>query len=837
MNRAHWRPLVSCVLILIALLIPARQPAESCGPMFDVAKFTFDTHPDLPLSNYAAGNLGIIKPSFARSYLTVAYRYLQGATIDTAAQKELVRMWRARMEHGAYNVVVDAESAADTAIEYQAEWEKLVYSEIPEYAQIVRNIPKDTSQRARDVAWKYVQKKYKLSYDHYNSDLWAKANVEQDSIMKVRITPEVVEAEKLLSRYDYITWHKDVYPDAWRNAVETYQSLKRRFGAKSKEALDWLYAQDTVFVGEEDNPNAGNSPYGRYRDRRPVLPSLAPSQSSATIIHNRMYQRAAAALYDEQYDESYSLFHQIAVDASSPWHTIAPYLAARALYRKALRTNDTNLNRSTLKQGIDETRAILKDRSYEKYWPAAGRLLTAFRGWYEPDVRIHEVAREIVAPRSGLMFATLVADYTYLLDRVYADDYFERPPAMYQIPTDRPDDLTDWVAIYQVPGDTAKRHAIAKWHKMNSLPWLMAAISKVSPLDHETPSIVHAAEQVGDSSPAYITLRYYLASLAIRSGENDRARRILDSLFASPLASRMSNAVRNDLNALRVTVAPTFEDFVAHIERQPVAVVSEYDEVVTELDSAQKASEKKELDQQLVPIDQVTANILNHMSNTLLSEALQTPGPSAQLRTALAAMLWSRAVITGEDSLAVRSAKILAQLKPAVYGPVLKPFLASPTDRGRTFEAVYALLNVPAFSPWIRSGLNRFEDPRELDHYRDNWWGEAYYRYDGEDTSRRQPTPIPPFVTAEELASANKEVAVLNSHKSGSDYVARRVVEWAQAAPNDPRIPRALHLAIRATRYGSSTDQTGKISKAAYDLLHKRYPKSEWAKKTKYWFD
>jgi hypothetical protein len=45
-----------------------------------------------------------------------------------------------------------------------------------------------------------------------------------------------------------------------------------------------------------------------------------------------------------------------------------------------------------------------------------------------------------------------------------------------------------------------------------------------------------------------------------------------------------------------------------------------------------------------------------------------------------------------------------------------------------------------------------------------------------------------------------------------------------------------LHLAVRSTRYGCANDQTGAMSKQAYDLLHRKYPKSEWAQKTKYWF-
>jgi len=41
---------------------------------------------------------------------------------------------------------------------------------------------------------------------------------------------------------------------------------------------------------------------------------------------------------------------------------------------------------------------------------------------------------------------------------------------------------------------------------------------------------------------------------------------------------------------------------------------------------------------------------------------------------------------------------------------------------------------------------------------------------------------------------------------------------------------------VRATRYGCTDKETVNYSKAAFDLLHKRYPNSEWTKKTPYYF-
>ena len=64
-------------------------------------------------------------------------------------------------------------------------------------------------------------------------------------------------------------------------------------------------------------------------------------------------------------------------------------------------------------------------------------------------------------------------------------------------------------------------------------------------------------------------------------------------------------------------------------------------------------------------------------------------------------------------------------------------------------------------------------------------------------------------------------------------YLGSIVIPWAKAHPSDPRVPEALHLVVRATQYGDHDSDT---SKAAYDLLHSRFPKSPWTAKTPKWF-
>jgi outer membrane protein assembly factor BamD (BamD/ComL family) len=63
-----------------------------------------------------------------------------------------------------------------------------------------------------------------------------------------------------------------------------------------------------------------------------------------------------------------------------------------------------------------------------------------------------------------------------------------------------------------------------------------------------------------------------------------------------------------------------------------------------------------------------------------------------------------------------------------------------------------------------------------------------------------------------------------------------QVLAYAKQHPQDPRVPQALHLAIRSTRFGCTNAETSRLSKTAFDFLHERYPQSEWTAKTKYYY-
>jgi hypothetical protein len=65
------------------------------------------------------------------------------------------------------------------------------------------------------------------------------------------------------------------------------------------------------------------------------------------------------------------------------------------------------------------------------------------------------------------------------------------------------------------------------------------------------------------------------------------------------------------------------------------------------------------------------------------------------------------------------------------------------------------------------------------------------------------------------------------------------LLEWADTHRDDADVPRALSRLVRATRFacGRGVGAFAEVSRGAFERLHRRYPKSEWATKTPYWYE
>jgi hypothetical protein len=246
------------------------------------------------------------------------------------------------------------------------------------------------------------------------------------------------------------------------------------------------------------------------------------------------------------------------------------------------------------------------------------------------------------------------------------------------------------------------------------------------------------------------------------------------------------------------------------------------------------------------------ARILNkRLPLDLLVQAAASPKLPEHLRDGIALAAWTRAVILGD---AIAANQLGQRLRDSV--PKLAPHIAvydkEPSAEGKKFTGAFAILHFPALRPYVDPSEGRAAQVDGIDNLRDNWWcpdvgarigvtnfEKTWYNNSTQDNAPYAPDqelPIPGFLSPEQEKLAGAQWRKLSQIGTGPNYLAGVVLSYAKGHPGDPRVPEALHLSVYATRYGCVDKQTTRFSREAFTLLHQRYPKSSWAKKTKYWF-
>jgi hypothetical protein len=342
------------------------------------------------------------------------------------------------------------------------------------------------------------------------------------------------------------------------------------------------------------------------------------------------------------------------------------------------------------------------------------------------------------------------------------------------------DDLSDWIRSFQAGGTGA----IEKWRSRRTMPWLVAALQASKPRDAATPELLAAAGEVKLDSPAYITVNYH----RVRLMPPDDARVLADQL----LAAKMPTSSRNQFRAERMRLARDFEDFLRFAPRRPVAVSTD----------------------DVRPVD-TSLDLLDNDSTLLLNRDI----PVVQLKQAATSTLLPDVA--------------REQLKDVVS---VRTLLLSDSPR---FDEVFELLKNPGMRPYVDSGYGRYTNElAKIDPYRDNWWcSSSAINVSNNSILRKPDDPGAPFLSAADRDQAAAEWKKLQAVATAPDWLGAQTLAFAQAHPQDPRVPEALYLVVRSTRYGCTDNQTGDFSHRAFDLLHRRYPNTEWAKKTPYWFD
>lgn len=764
-------------LVFASLLIPYKI-FFGCGPFFVSTVFVEKTHPDFPLERFAAGNLGVVQPTWWRWYLYAAYRQLEGAGFNSDEQHALLATWN---QSGGGSPPGPGS---------------------PEVIQAAIQVWMD--ERARVAA--APPGRVDAYYTHFGPG-------------------------------QYIAF-LNCHGDAFRNAARTLDDRIRTFGATSSEIKDWVAAQDSVFANCSDpRPFRMRAP-GATQGAEPasLIPPPAPAGWPPVLTADRNYQIAAANFYARNFDVADQQFESIAADETSPWHDIAPYLAARTLLRKGTVTVEPGkLDKDALKQAQDRLEAILANPRLSGMHEDARRLLGFVQTKLDPEGRIRELGRALLRKNSAETLGQNLKDYEFLIVR-------------YPSPEPSGDDLTDWIETIKLPGNTSLAHAVKRWKETNSQAWLVAAISNAEPSSSQTPALISAAEEVAPKSAAFWTVNYHAVRLMIGMGKLDEARAKLGVLLARPdLDSSVS--ARNLLLGERMAIAKNLDEFLRFAPRRISHFGYEDGEELGEV-SPDNNPLLKSMAADGTAFDTDSAGIFNRsfplelLAKSAKSQLLTQP---LQRRVALAA--WTRAFVLGDERVAAELFLTVEDLDPELK-PYLDAYAAEKNPLARKFDGAFLVFKFPGLQPYVRSSVGRMTPLGQRDDLRENWWCPLTAEMDASNYWKMAIAPVPPgggpdkqprsvtpsFLSAELKNDALREQNALASVPCGSTFLGRIALARAKSHPDDPRVPEALHLAVIAPRVSCSDKESGQISHAAFDLLHQRYPDNPWTKRTNFWF-
>lgn len=608
--------------------------------------------------------------------------------------------------------------------------------------------------------------------------------------------------------------------DAFRNAANTLDARIAKFGVNA-DVKEWLNGQDAVFA------NCGDG--GK-------MPSEIGENAPDWLKKDRAYQIAAALLYSGKNVEARAGFQQISQDNNSPWNKTAKFVVARTYIREASLLEDNEQNKNAkmelFQKAESELKQIIADSSMKEFQASANRLLGLIGFRAKPREQRRQLAENLVQKGENPNLYNDLIDYIWLLDKVdseandagqlreakEAEKAGKEPSYEYNLKRiDIPAvelgaDLTDWLFTYQAEDGFA--HSYDKWKQTNSLAWLVTTIYKAKKDSANLQEIINEADKIKSDSPAYATIKHHQIRLLIDTGKQAEAKQKLDEVSAN--FSKYTRSTQNDFTSQKMQIAGNLNDYLKFAQRQAATFV--WSDDANEKGDDLKGENQLAIWKNRTMFDYDSVAQFNEkMPLSVLRQAALNQNLPNHLKKFLVIAVWTRAFVLGNTAIQTEFTPLMAQFAPE--------YKVSGVSNQTNF--LLGILRNPAIQIYVPTGYGRGETgTNSIDSIRGNWWCiEKNTEYD-----------YPAFLTAAQKAESETEQKKLAALGDSATLLARTAVEFANKNITNPNTPEILHLAVRSTRYGCKDANTLRYSKAAFDILHKKFPRNEWTKKTPYYF-
>lgn len=765
---------IALAIPLAILLIAPRLGVEACGPDWEPDVFVSHAAPD-DLATFAQGHLGILQSGFDSNEYAVAWRYLTGGKLSSDERNSYV--------------------PPPPGPPIVNDWRGLT----PEQLKAAQEAQKQQELNAQPAG------RWQIARIQFAAD-----------------APSAGPAPSFPTDYSNNIVFDENYLNcpgpAFENALLTLNQREHAWGRQSPQLTDWVRAQDAVFSNCGDKPSA--------------MPARAPDGSPSLLKADRAYQTASATLYAKQFDDATRQFQAIAADTSSPWRKWGAYLAARATVRRAFANGKTtnpysgdlaSYDADTMARAQKMLEALIAQPNPMPSRAAIQHELNFIRIRTEPEKRATEICAALTGPAPDPDLAQDLQDLSWLLVK--------------QIKIQNPPPLFTWIAAWRGTGSAASSFAL--WQQDRALPWLVMAMVKADPSDPFAPQLVDEAQKIAPNSPAYDTVFYHRVRLLTGLKRADEARALLDAALPV-LHSQKPDSRLNALLGERMAVARSFTEFLVYAPRTTLATGSEGAGDLQALCSerahaANSIAPCRELERPF-EFDVDAVEVLNrHTPLAELIEAATSPSLPSNLRQNLLIVAWTRSVLLEDDASATKLAPLLPEPIRQIAG------------NSTGFPADLAILRNPGIRPYVEDGVPRVASFSTFDNYHNNWWCKPWQNSGSYDQTQPKP-PVPLFLADNRQPSADADYQKLIQFPDSASVIGQRIIDYANSHPDDPQVPEALALTVLSTHYacqnwqdhstptGSNATEYTPVSKAAFELLHRRYPKSPWTLKTRYYY-
>lgn len=880
-NRYKKTTLVP-LAIACALSVVPMQPLDACGPFSRIAIFVNGVHPDFPLKRFAAGELGVLNPDYARSYLVVAYRYLSGIKTSPEKQKEFVALWDRRLE----TLDIDVQ---DAIAEWTNERKKVVKAptkDVDAYQVNAWNGYLTYNVDAFKTATQTLRNKIKtFGADDPRVKEWLKA---QDQVFGIPASSDSASAGSGSAsaepappdsdtEYDaaYQTACEDFYAQRYDAAAEKFQAIAANADSPWQPWGDYLAARsycrkatmgDELVPGDLKKAKACVEKVLQSKNQKMQEPAkrlisfiefrLNPNERAKQVVTALTHDGGNEDLTEALGDYTL-LLDKVLEKQTSDTNT------------SALPSQNGSVSISSSSMGELKPAGSL-DLSILSYAALSGLLIFGgHRIWCRVNGN-----RKTVIPTSTLVAAVSLSALSLTLVActqttgvkagsagnaetnvatkanegavlAQADDASSKLPSASNVIFD--DDMTAWILNFQDHKADSLNKALDVWNKSKSVPWLVSVVSKISPNHPRKAEVVVEAEKLSPSSPAYLTAQYHLVRLLLEENKPKEAASRLSSVLAQAGANIPPSA-RNGLFQLGVVCAGSLGEFVKLAAPSPAVVTWDYD--CSEMPDSNTDDESgrvklKTDDKYLSYTGCLTSNaaeIINEVTpiQTYVALASNTTLPPL-VRLDIAQAGWVRSVMLKNEKMAMTLSPVLGKLRPQL-AKSLSAYDAARSGTEKDFAGLLTILRNPRMRPYVTPGLDRDTAFEKIDSFRNNWWSDSLpvapqnmYADEDENKKKRPPTTTA-FLTEAEMAQGKKESAAIVAQGTAPNSLAQRVLALSKANPKDPRLAEMLHLVVTTTRYGNTDDKTTAFSKQAFQALHKNFPGNQWTQKTRFWF-